>query len=722
MRTAFHGAVGAHKVGLAGLPPGALGRPVGHRQKVKMKTAARTRTPRLPQASRKHPAKRSAAKALIAIVACLVVASMLGIVPPGSGAGRTVNAQVVTPLSNRYGVCDPHLKFHDEATMDRLLSETSAAGAGWVRMDFAWPDVESTRDVWNFSLTDLAVQKAGQHGVKILGILGGTPPWANGGNPFFGVPPTDMEAWRTYVSTVCARYRGKVAAWEIWNEENIHSFWMTGPDANAYVQLVAQTAPAIRAADPAATVVMGGVAGLDPNYIETCLKAGIANYVDAIAYHPYPVTLTGGVPPQESNCRYILNWLNWLIPQYTTRHLQVWLTELGWTTSTGFPGVDQSTQASYLLRTFINYADLPVDKVFWYNLWSEQNNAADPESNYGLLANDFSRKESWSAYRTFQDVFSHVTSSVQGAVAFSCAAPGTLETHCFNMDDGSFLVTAWKSDDAADSLGLTPDSASYMEPVQIDPVTGQETQATGVSRGPDLKIAVAGLPIGKRPVMIKFAPMTQPREAAISPASGPAGTEVTVSGAGFGAALGTSTVNFGSVAATEYTTWSSDQVKCRVPAQVSGQVQVAVNTVGGTSNGSSFIAIASKGPSVSSVSPGTGIEGTTVNVTNLAGTDFVAGAAVSLARTGSTIPGASVTVVSSYKITCSFNLPRGSIGTYDLVVRNPNGQEGRLPGAFTVSAQCGTGAAPAMLAGGLVLGLLTVAGLSPFRRRRFGRR
>jgi hypothetical protein len=77
-------------------------------------------------------------------------------------------------------------------------------------------------------------------------------------------------------------------------------------------------------------------------------------------------------------------------------------------------------------------------------------------------------------------------------------------------------------------------------------------------------------------------------------------------------------------------------------------------------------------------------------------------------------------VVSSTKISCSFSLPRGSIGTYDMVVRSPNGQEGRLPGGFTVSAQCGTGAAPAMLAGGLVLGLLTVAGLSPFRRR-FGR-
>jgi hypothetical protein len=683
-------------------------------------TAVRTRTPRLHQASRKHPAKRNAAKALIAIVACLVVASMLGIVPPGSGAGRTANAQVVTPLSNRFGVCDPHLKFRDAATMDRLLSETSAAGAGWVRMDFAWPDVEWTRDVWNFSLTDLAVQKAGQHGVKILGILGFTPPWANGGNPFFGLPPTDMDAWRTYVSTICTRYKGKVAAWEIWNEENIHSFWLTGPDANAYVQLVAQAAPAIRAADPAATVVMGGVAGLDPNYIDACLKAGIANYVDALAYHPYAVTLPGGLAPQEANCRYIVNWLKWLIPQYTTKHLQIWLTELGWTTSTSWPGVDQSTQASYLSRTFINYADMPVDKIFWYNLWNEHDNAADPESNYGLLMNDFSHKESWASYRAFQGVFNHVMSAVQGVATFSCAAPATLETHCFNLDDGGLLVTAWKSDDAADILALIPNSASYMEPVLIDPVTGQESPATGVNRGADLKITVAGLGIGKRPVLLKFAPMTEPRIASISPAVGTAGTEVTISGAGFGATRGASTVCFGSVAASEYVSWSSDQVKCRVPSQAPGQIQVKVTTAGGASNPATFAIVSTQGPTVVSVTPGAGTEGTTVSVSDLAGTGFASGSDVSISRTGSTIPGASVNVVSSTKISCSFSLPRGSIGTYDMVVRSPNGQEGRLPGGFTVSAQCGTGAAPAMLAGGLVLGLLTVAGLSPFRRR-FGR-
>lgn len=83
---------------------------------------------------------------------------------------------------------------------------------------------------------------------------------------------------------------------------------------------------------------MGGVAGLDPNYLDSCLKAGVADYVDAIAYHPYPETLQFlNYAPQEWNCRYIVSWLRNLISTYTTKPLKIWLTELGWATCTNFP-------------------------------------------------------------------------------------------------------------------------------------------------------------------------------------------------------------------------------------------------------------------------------------------------------------------------------------------------------------------------------------------------
>ncbi len=53
-----------------------------------------------------------------------------------------------------------------------------------------------------------------------------------------------------------------------------------------------------------------------------------------------------------------------------------------------------------------------------------------------------------------------------------------------------------------------------------------------------------------------------------------------------------------------------------------------------------------------------------------------------------------------------------------MVVKNPDGQEAKIAGGFTVVANgCGTGSAPATLGLGLLMGFLTIAGLGPLKKR-----
>ncbi len=297
----------------------------------------------------------------------------------GSGPGT---------LSDRYGVCDPHLPFDSDSTMELKFSRMNAAGISSVRCVFAWPDMEPSQGAWNFARTDLVMQKASAHRVKVLVVLGFTPSWANGGNTF-NYPPTNIAAWRNYVTTVCTRYAGRVAAWEVWNEENIDQFWQPARNPAAYVALLSQTSPSIRTADPGATIVMGGVAGLDPDYLHACLDAGAADSIDAIAYHPYPETLyQGDYTPQESRCRDIVGFVRGLISTHTARPLGIWITELGWTTcAQSPPGVSADTQASYMLRSLINYGGTEVARVFYYSLYDEQINQWD---YYGLATHDYS--------------------------------------------------------------------------------------------------------------------------------------------------------------------------------------------------------------------------------------------------------------------------------------------------------------------------------------------
>ena len=104
----------------------------------------------------------------------------------------------------------------------------------------------------------------------------------------------------------------------------------------------------------------------------------------------------------------------------------------------------------------------------------------------------------------------------------------------------------------------------------------------------------------------------------------------------------------------------------------------------GTSGASMPVTIALV-PSISSISPNTGMGGTIVNITNLAGTAFVEGASVKLIKTGQPdIAATNVMVVSATKITCTFSLAGAAGGTWDVKVINPDEQWAVLSNGFSV--------------------------------------
>jgi len=92
-------------------------------------------------------------------------------------------------------------------------------------------------------------------------------------------------------------------------------------------------------------------------------------------------------------------------------------------------------------------------------------------------------------------------------------------------------------------------------------------------------------------------------------------------------------------------------------------------------------------PTVSSITPNTGLAGTTVTITSISGTNFRPGATVMLVNetSTSTISGTSVTAQSASNITCLFSIPSGAIaGTWNVTVTNYDGQVGALANAFTI--------------------------------------
>lgn len=90
-------------------------------------------------------------------------------------------------------------------------------------------------------------------------------------------------------------------------------------------------------------------------------------------------------------------------------------------------------------------------------------------------------------------------------------------------------------------------------------------------------------------------------------------------------------------------------------------------------------------PTVTSITPVSGTNNGTVNITALAGTNFRTGAVVRLTQSGQAdIVATAVAVASAANITCTFDLTGKASGQWDVVVTNSDGQAGTLAAGFKV--------------------------------------
>ena len=113
----------------------------------------------------------------------------------------------------------------------------------------------------------------------------------------------------------------------------------------------------------------------------------------------------------------------------------------------------------------------------------------------------------------------------------------------------------------------------------------------------------------------------------------------------------------------------------------------ATNAAGsGISSQTLWVNISQAAPTVTGITPSSEQNTTTISITNLAGTGFYGSPTVNLTKAGqSNITATGVTVVSASKITCTFDLTSKVVGTWNVNVTNPDGQEGSLVNGFTVT-------------------------------------
>jgi hypothetical protein len=243
------------------------------------------------------------------------------------------------------------------------------------------------------------INSAAARNIKVLGILNSTPIWAAVANtlPLAGMP-ADNALFAAFAGLAAARYKGKVTAWEVWNEPNAIMFWQPGPNAAQYTALLKAVYPAIKAADPDAVVVAASVGstidwfGLTVNpvrFVSEMYDAGAAGYFDALSFHPYQYTtqFSQGGMYYESPLNQV-NRIRDLMVANGDGIKKIWATEYGEPSS----AAGDANQAAYLGDFLRTWRTLSFAGPAFIHTLVDNANADTAEASFGLFRADWTPK------------------------------------------------------------------------------------------------------------------------------------------------------------------------------------------------------------------------------------------------------------------------------------------------------------------------------------------
>jgi hypothetical protein len=320
---------------------------------------------------------------LLAIL--LIGALTLSAAVPASGYG-TNGAPV--PAASRPRLPSPSYAVqaflwwnHD--TAERDLELVREMGFGWIKQGFGWRDIEDIqKGRYNWYFSDWIVDHAEEAGLKILARIDRQPFWSQrpGEGLYQNGPPADLGDLRDFCYALADRYRGRIQAYQVWNEPNLSREWGDKPpSAVEYVALLRACYLGIKIADPYAVVISAGLAPTgadtptsipDDRFLQEMYAAGAAAYFDVLGLNAPGYKAPPELSPDEA-ADPDLAWgghrtfafrhvedMRAIMVANGDANKQVAILEMGWTTDPRpdspyhWHAVTEAQQADYLVRAY----------------------------------------------------------------------------------------------------------------------------------------------------------------------------------------------------------------------------------------------------------------------------------------------------------------------------------------------------------------------------------
>ncbi len=370
-----------------------------------------TRSPRVPDRRRSAERRSRALRVLTVVLVGLSVTAVPTAWWP-AGAPRAPAEDTTDTTAGAARTLETGVEvfslWRDWSVNAQMLDAVAGSGSGWVRVGVGWCSLEEAGpgvvSGWYQDRLDATVAAAQARGLRVLATLGCTPGWLSGSDDL-RVLPADVGQYERVARYLATRYAGRIAAWEIWNEPDCVAGPCPQGDPAAYVPVLRAGHAGVKAADPDAVVVSGGVSGANADWIGRMYAAGAGGAFDALGIHPYqgPAAEPPEAPPAEHPYRITnVERVREVMVAHGDGHKPVWFTEFGWTTGAGegwSAGVDEATQADYLRRaiTMVQQRYAYVTHAFVFTI-RDRDDWTAYENDFGLLRLDGTAKPALTAF------------------------------------------------------------------------------------------------------------------------------------------------------------------------------------------------------------------------------------------------------------------------------------------------------------------------------------
>ncbi len=299
----------------------------------------------------------------------------------------------------------------------------------WIRTRIWWSWVEPTNTTpanYNWSKVDnvLSLARADSGNLNLIVTVDYAPSWAA---PIsHGTLYSDKHGeFAEFMTALVERYDGDglddapgspvVLYWEMYNEPDGGSTgWNPswGEDGDEYALMLKAIYPAVKAANPNAKVVFGGLAHdwfteqggpFVRSFLDDVLADGGGDYFDVMNFHVYPSFALGwgsqgpGVKEKAAALRTILAENGFDKPFV--------ITEAGWTVDgipPDWPG-GKMIQASYVVELFTQSMAADIDVMIWWMFY-------DPASTerFGLINEESGCCEKRPSFTAFQTIIAEL--------------------------------------------------------------------------------------------------------------------------------------------------------------------------------------------------------------------------------------------------------------------------------------------------------------------------